>query len=337
MARTNFVENPVWSGISEGYSNSGADNDFIAEMVLPTVQVSAEIFNADYMPPGQFLVAPDNVVGRLNRPPTLNFQALQRQFSTQDTGYDAPIPNFDIERAEQQRRGGNTGFNPESAVIEGLNEVCLLRRELRAASLVFNLNTYLPTQRQTVLGPSQWNQVGSRPLDQMRTVMDNMLQRPNTLILNQQGWTALTTNPSVVEAALGTSAREGVASKQKIAELLEIKNIYVGTAWTSASAEQDLERTTESTRRVWGNNAALVYLNPSVRSTTGSNQFTFGYTARWGTKKSGYIEDPDMGVRGGRRARVYESTRELVTASFCGYYFQGVLSASANLTINNFL
>lgn len=331
MPRSNFVENPVWSGISEGYKNEA----YIADFVLPLVPVPAEIFNADYYPIGQHLVAPPNEVGRLDRPPQLDFQAKQRAFSTKDYAYDAPIPNFDVERAGQQRSGGNMGYTPEDTVLYGVNEAHTLRREIRVANLVFNSATYLPTQRQVVAGPSQWNQTTARPIDQILTVLDRMIVRPNTMVISRVGWTGLSRNQQVVEAALGTSAREGVATMQNVKELLGLKDIFIGESWRSQVEYQDMDRPTELVNRLWGSNCALLHLNSGVKTATGSGQYTFGMTARYGAKRSGRIIDPDMGARGGERLRVMDSCAEIISAPFCGYFFQDIVPASTNLSISN--
>jgi hypothetical protein len=331
MAR--FTENPVWSGISELYRNP--ESTYIADEVLPIVPVAAEIFSADYYPVESLLVAPDNEVGRLDRPVLLDFEAKQREFRTKDYAYDAPLPNYDVQRAEQQRTGQNSGFNPEDYVVQGVTEIHTLRREIRAANLVFNPATYLPTQRQVVAGPSQWTNTASRPIDQIMTAINAMLIRPNRLVLSRESWTGLSRNPQVVEAVKGTAAKEGVASLQQVQELLEIQKIVVGDSWKSVADRQDLGRAAANINRLWGPHAALLHVNPNVRTTTGSNLYTFGMTARWGIKKSGWIEDPDMGARGGRKVRVLEHCRELITASLCGYYFENAVAPAATLNLSN--
>jgi hypothetical protein len=328
-----FVENPVWSGISEGYKNP--ESNYIADKVLPIVPVGSELFSADYYPVESLLVAPENEVGRLERPPMLDFEAKQREFRTKDYAYDAPLPNWDVERAEQQRRGQNSNFNPEDYVVQGVTELHQLRREIRVANLVFNNATYLTNQRETLSGTSQWSDTTSRPVDQLMAACNKMLIRPNKLVLSRESWTALSRHPQVVEGVKGTGAREGVASLQQVQELLEIREICVGDSWRSASEKQDLERATANVNRLWGPHAALLHVNPNVRTTTGSNLYTFGMSARYGQRRSGRIPDPDMGARGGEKIRVLEHMLEIVSAKFCGYFFQNVTTPASTLSIDN--
>jgi hypothetical protein len=328
-----FVENAVWSGISEGYQNP--DSTYIADLILPIVPVPAELFKADYFPVDQLLVAPENQVGRLDRPERLNFQAKQREFSTNDYAYDSPLPLFDTERAEQQRSGSQMGFDPMAYTVQGTSDVFNLRREIRAANLVFNVSNYLPTQRQTIAGPSQWTVPTSKPVDQIMSAVNNMLIRPNTLTLSRQSWTSLSRHPQVVEGCKGTAAKEGLASIQQVQELLEIQKIVIGDSWKSISEAQDFERPTASVGRLWGPHAALLYVNPNVRTTTGSNMYTFGMTARHGTRRSGTVDDPFMGARGGKWIRVMESCKEIISAPFCGYFFENVVPAASVLQISN--
>jgi hypothetical protein len=330
-----FAEVPIWSGIAEGYKNE--NSTYVSDLILPTVQVDSELFKADYYPVDQLLVAPDNQVGRLDRPQKLDFQAMQRDFSTIDYGYDAPLPNYDVQRAEQQRTGGQSQFNPEDYTVIATDAVNDLRREIRTANLVFNPATYLSTQRQTLAGSSRWSDPTSRPVDQLTTAMDVMLIRPNRLVLSRNSWTSLSRHPQVVEAVKGTAAREGLASAQQVAELLEIERIVIGDSWRSMAESQDFNRSTATLNRLWGPHAALLHVNPNIKAASGSNMYTFGFRARFGQKKAGRIPDPNMGVRGGQWIRVFEHCREIVSANFCGYFFENVVSPAAALSINNFM
>lgn len=332
-----FIEVPSWSGIAEGYRNPDSAN--ISELILPTVPVMTELFKADYYPIDSLLVAPDNRVGRLDRPPTLDFQAKQREFSVEDYAYDAPLPRFDIERAAQQRANNQMGFDPEIATIEGINELHDMRREIRTAELVFDRNSYLPSQRQVLAGPSQWNTVSSRPVDQIITARDSMLIPPNTLILSRAGMTALVRNWQVIESIYGmgpqSQVREGLVTKQQLSDLLEIPNIIVGDSWRSVADTQDLDRPNSVVKRLWGPHAALLSINRNIKVASGSAQFTFGFRARFGAKRSGRIDDPFMGARGGSWVRVMDQCREIISAPFLGYFFENVVSPSANLSISN--
>lgn len=52
---------------------------------------------------------------------------------------------------------------------------------------------------------------------------------------------------------------------------------------------------------------------------------SWGFTAEFGTRLSGSIDDPDIGLTGGRRVRVGERVRELVVAKEIGVLIQGAI------------
>ncbi|MDT4884304.1 hypothetical protein FQZ97_1204280 [compost metagenome] len=75
--------------------------------------------------------------------------------------------------------------------------------------------------------------------------------------------------------------------------------------------------------RAWGPHAAFLYRDRLANNSGGT---TFGFTAQWGTRISGSIEDGDIGLRGGQRVRVGESTKEVVCAPDLGYFFENAVS-----------
>ena len=82
---------------------------------------------------------------------------------------------------------------------------------------------------------------------------------------------------------------------------------------------------TPNMTRVWGKHAALIYQPANVNSTEA--QVTFGFTAQWGEKIAGTIqEDPMIGMRGGTRVRVGESVAEVIAANDAAYFFQNAVA-----------
>ena len=69
---------------------------------------------------------------------------------------------------------------------------------------------------------------------------------------------------------------------------------------------------------------ALLHINP-IASIRG-NAISFGYTAEYGSRVSGSIPEPKVGLRGAQRVRVGESVNEIVAASDVGYYFQNIVA-----------
>jgi hypothetical protein len=67
----------------------------------------------------------------------------------------------------------------------------------------------------------------------------------------------------------------------------------------------------------------MLHLNPGASVERGG--ITFGATAEYGSRISGRIEDPDVGLQGGYRVRTGERVKELVIAKDVGYFVQNAV------------
>ena len=77
--------------------------------------------------------------------------------------------------------------------------------------------------------------------------------------------------------------------------------------------------------RVWGKHCALTVKDP-LAATPMANRITFGFTVPYGTRVSGSIPEPKMGLRGSQRVRVGEAVKELITAADVGYFLENVVA-----------
>ena len=97
---------------------------------------------------------------------------------------------------------------------------------------------------------------------------------------------------------------------------------------TAARAEGrtvfDPEARATALSRAWGKHMALLYLNPLASVEQGG--ITFGFTAQYGDRMAGRIEDPDIGLQGGFRIRTGERVRELISAQDVGYFIQNAVA-----------
>src|SRR5690606_11289564 len=112
--------------------------------------------------------------------------------------------------------------DPLSRATLRVRNTVMLGRELRVAGLVFNPATY-PSARKTLLsGSSQFSHADADPIGQRRAYLDSMPMRATKAVMGQSVWNKVCTHPKVVSAALGNSGQHGVASRQRVAELLEL-------------------------------------------------------------------------------------------------------------------
>lgn len=313
MAISPYPVDPELTGLAIAYKNT----DYIADMVAPYRTVGKQLFEWDNYAIEDMFTIPDTKVGRLSAPNQVTFQASRTQSSTADYALDSPVPQVDIDNAD-------ANYNPLAHATEGVMELVKLDREQRVANQVFSLTPYLAAQRTTLSGTAQWSDfTNSDPKTVILTAFDACLLRPNTLIFGQAGWTIFRQHPKVVKACRpANDSGEGVLSPQEVADMLEIDNIWVGKSWkNSAKPGQTFSKT-----RLWGKSVTAAYVNPQAELRGTVTAPTFMLTARFGTPVAGSIEDPDVGMRGGRRVRAGESVLELAISNQGAYFWQNAFA-----------
>lgn len=318
-----FVVDPVLTAVAIGYKNGSAMR--IADQVLPRLPVSGEKFKYTVYPIAEAFNTPDARVGRRGAVKQLEFTGTETTSDVIDYGLDSPIPQSDIDVASSARAQGRTVFDPEARATEMLTETIENIRELRTAQLVFSLNSYAASRRVTLSGTSQLSDyVNSDPLGVLRTGMDaTLVYRPNTVVLGREVWSKLSMHPKVVNAVKGNVTNSGMITIDQLRELLSgdgITQVLVGDAWTNTAKQGQ----TTTLARAWGKHMSLLYLNPLASVEQGG--ITFGFTAQYGDRIAGRIEDPDIGLQGGFRIRTGERVRELISAQDVGYFIQNAVA-----------
>lgn len=312
---TPFPVQPELTAIAIAYKNP--DVAYIADEVMPRVPV-AQKFKYLKLNQGDFFTVPDTKVGRKSEPNVVEFGATEVTDSVEDWWLDDIVPNDDIQAA------ANANYDPLGRAVEGVTNLVMLDREIRVANKTFTLGNWAAANRTTLAGTSQWSDyAASNPVDAILAAMDLCLIRPNVLVLGQAVWTKLRQHPKVVEAVKATGAggvnAAGVVARQQVAELFEVNKVLVGTGWVNSAKKGQ----TPSMTRVWGKHCALLALNsnPDPMQIT-----TWAFTAQFGTKVAGSIDEPKMGLRGSVRVRSGESVKEVIAANDLGYFFQNAIA-----------
>jgi hypothetical protein len=307
-----FPVNPEYTAVALAYRN----NAMIADAVLPRVGVGAQNFKYLSYPMGETITVPETKVGRKGSPNTVEFTATEVDGSTQDHALDDEVPNSDIENA----RAVNMP-DPQMRAVEGLTELIVLAREVRAAALVFGAANYAVANKVTLAGNDIWStkHADSDPVTDILAGLDVPMMRPNVMVLGQSASIALRTHPIILKSFNGSDGDKGVAPLSFIRELFELEEVLVGQGWVnSAKKGQAVTRV-----RVWGGDVALIHRNKQADTKRGA---TFGYTAEFGKRIAGAEYDGKIGMRGGQRVRVGESVKELITANDMGYLIKAAAS-----------
>lgn len=318
-----FVVDATLSAVAIGYKNGSAMR--IADKVLPRLPVSNEKFKYTVYPIGEAFNTPDARVGRKGAVKQLEFTGTEVTSDVIDYGLDAPIPQSDIDVANAARAEGRSVFDPEARATEMLTETLENIRELRVAQTVFALGTYAASRRITLSGTSQFSDyTNSDPIGVLAAGMDaTLVYRPNTMVMGREVWSKISSHPKIVNAVKGNVTNQGRITIDQLRELLAgdgITEVLVGDAWTNTAKQGQ----TTSLARAWGKHIALLHLNPLASVEQGG--ITFGFTAQFGDRLAGRIEDPDIGLQGGFRIRTGERVRELISAQDVGYFIQNAVA-----------
>lgn len=306
-----FPVDPELTGIVIAYHNA----DMIADRVLPKLPGRLMRYEFKYMKFdfAEGITIRDTKVGRKSEPQTLEFSATEVTASVEDYGLDDLIPNRDVEQAP-------ANYDPRAFAAQRLIDLVELDREVRVANKVFNAATYAAANKTQLSGASQWSNSASDPLADIMTVQDGLVMRANKLLLGRSSWTALRRHPKILQAISISGTDKGAATIQAVQDLLEIDEIIVGSAFVNSAKPGQ----TPVRSRTWGKHA-LLFRQERV-STTTDGMPTFGYTAQYGERVSGSIDEPKVGLRGSVRVRAGETVGEVICAPDLGYFFQDAVA-----------
>jgi hypothetical protein len=319
MPTSPWPVNPELSAIAIGYRNR--DIDLIADRVLPRVQRGGKQFRYTVYPAAEAFTVPNTRVGRKGRPTQIDFSGTLVNGECLDYGLEDPIPVDDIQAWEAMARPASGGpVSPEAKATSLLTSLIMLDREVRVAGLVFNTSTYPAGNQLTLSGTSQWSDfTNSNPLDALLTGLDIPVMRPNVLVLGQTTWTKLRQHPRVIQAVYGTAQAGGAIGREQLAALLEIREVVVGAGFVNTARRGQAA----NIQRVWGRHCAALYVSEDAAD---ADQPTFGFTAQFGERIAGAMDELSIGLRGARVVRVGESVLEVISANSSGYYWNNAVA-----------
>ena len=309
MAIRPFPIDPKLTAIAIAYRNP--DVVLIADSVLPRTPTSQEFKWLEYDLAQGFTV-PDTRVGRKSVPNEVEFKAEERTDKVEDHGLDDIVPNEDVE-------ADNQGVDPLGTSTAYLTNLVNLGREQRVASKVFNPASFSASNQATLSGTSQWSHDSSDPVASIGDALDSPIIRPNIAVFGQQTWTKLRRNVKIVQAIKGTAQGAGMVSRQEFAEFFELQEVLVGAGFVNQAKKGQAA----TMSRVWGKHAAFLYRDRAAGPQAG---VTYGFTAAWGNKIAGSIDEPKIGLTGSQRVRSGERVKEVICARDLGYFFQNAVA-----------
>lgn len=316
MAKTPFVAVPEYTAIAVAYRQA----NLIQDLVLPYVGVSTLEFKYKKYNLADDFAVPNTLVGRKGAPQQVEFGETEVTDSVQDHGLDGPVPNLDIEAFEKARAAGLTSASdPMMRATRQVMQLVLTAREKRVADLVFNPASYATANKLNLASGDRFDVDTVKPHNVITDALDTMIMRPNIGIFGRTSWSKTSRNPNLVKAVYGQGTEQGQVTRQQFADLFELEQVLVGDGWLNIAPKGQAPNVV----RMWGKHCAFIHRDMNADADFG---ITFGFTARFGNRIGGYMEDPDMGLRGGKRARAGESVREVITANDLGFFIENAVS-----------
>lgn len=312
MAGAPFPIDPVLTGIALAYRNAA----LIAELVLPpTDPMMKQEFTFKKWTLEEGFTVPETEVGRKSTPNEVEFTGVEVNDKVVDNGLDDLIPFDDMQNARDS-------LDPLGRAVVGLTDLIALRREKRTADLVFLAATYDTNLKVQLSGTGQWSDfANSDPIADIQAAIDGPIMTPNIGVFGRQSWSVLIRHPEMLKAVNRTAGDTGIARREDVQALFELDEILVGSARLNTAKKGQ----TPSYARVWGKHAAFLHRDPLATDPM-ANRVTFGWTAQYGEKVSGQLDEPKTGMRGSTRVRVGESVKEVIVANETGYFVEDAVA-----------
>jgi len=214
-------------------------------------------------------------------------------YSVTDRALGAWVPVEAIENADDP-------LKPELDAQEAIRERLENNQEVRVANALFQASVWAAGQKTTLAGATQWSDSASDPISAILAEIDNMIVRPNTLVVNADVWRAMRLHPKVTAAIFPLGGNAGtsgaVATVDQLAAVLELDQIVVGRRRVDTANPGQ----TASFSRAWGKHALLCRMveNPGLNDVVTALTFAETITspvrdfdAKKGVKGSVYVKD----------------------------------------------
>ena len=332
-----FPHDPVRTAIILLYHEPG----MIAHRVLPpTPPLGSEKFDYTKFEIGDAFQVPNTDLGRKSEPQEVEVQGKRVVDSTRHHGLRDAVPQSDVDNAMVRRDGAPNWMDPRDLAAINLKHLLQLAREVRTADTVFATTSYGADYRIALAQADRFDKDAADPLGVLETALETPIFRPNVVVFGQKPWSKFRQHPKVLKAVNRVSgADSGLASRQGVAELLEVDEVLVGRSRVASSEEgQEL-----ALKRAWGKHVACIYRGATAVGTSmpggdaGSQQqegldlvsnkdtTTFGFNAVYQPEEVLSRFNPIRGIKGVHELIVRESCREVICGPEFGYFIQNAV------------
>ncbi|STQ91396.1 major capsid protein [Iodobacter fluviatilis] len=293
------VVDPVLTSLARGYRNA----QFIGEGLFPVAEMDKEAGIIPLFGKEAFRLWDTERAIR----------AKSNVMTTDDVDeLDVVLREHDLSYPVDYREQAEAMFNEEAKAARRVKDAIDLGREVRAANLAQNPNTYLSGAKIVLSGSSQWSNNGGDPIkaveDGKEVIRQRTGMRPNTATIGAAVYAALKFHTKLA-AALGSN-QDKLITLEHLKALWGIENIYIGEALAATPFG--------GLGDIWGDSVSLAYVaQPGEGQSNDHDVPSFGYTLR----KKGMPETDKYDAEGHKVAYVRHTDvyKVVVVGADAGY------------------
>jgi len=261
---------------------------------------------------GNAFSVPDTQIGRRSRPNEVFYNGEDMEGLAKPFGLEHSVPQEDINEA------GPRLPNYVNRKLIALMDKVLLGREIRIALQTQLASNYNPNQVHATAAGDKFTASTSHPLKYLRASLKNARIRPNVIGFNADGWEAFCTHPDVVSAANANSGQSGVATKERVAQLLEVREVVVGSGWVNTAKIGQTPVLTPC----WGNHVWAHFDDPIADQQDG---LAFARSVQVGDRVAEAYETKETGLLGGFMLKAGFYHGDVILNNDCGVLFPDVV------------
>jgi len=306
----NLHINKALTNVSIQYRN----NEFIGSMIMKDIPVAKE---SDVY----YIYAKDMRMAETLR--ANKSASKQITWGVSTTSYSLDEHAISDVVTDRDRKNADSPINMDIDATEFLTDKILMRQEKDFADLLFTTGTWSNNTTLTTATAWKYNTTTSAPIQNVLSatglVIKQSGKRPNTLILNFEGFAALKENTNVYSRI--QYVEKAIITEQLLASIFDVQNVYVGLGVYDAG----MEGGTESLTSIWGPDALLAYFDPSA---TGLKKVTAGFNLRMSDSGNPYkVKKWREEKLSGDVIEVSTMFKPVAVATLCGYFFKTVALA----------
>ena len=255
--------NPILTTFAVGYKNT----ELIGRKVVPVVPSVTESGTIYSFGKGGFKVYNTDRALHNKIAEKIPDDLAKTTYRCEEKSLKEYIDNDELKAAEAY--GAAQVLKLEQRTINGLQQSLEIQMEKTIADILFSASYYDTGNKLALSGNDCWSDTSnSTPVDQIAdgisAAREDMGVEPNSIVLGYDSWLQLKKHPQIIDKI--KYSMKAVVTEELVAELLGLKNVFVGKGVYSDDDGDFAD--------IWTDNAALIYLPENMELPEGTTPHT---------------------------------------------------------------